>query len=80
MLNDVLKIVESEIEVIRLDFLGVPLEHSTLDLLTDRIKVRVHEELLPPIMSPEHSAQESTRCYECSLEPEGRCDKHRVSP
>jgi hypothetical protein len=76
MINDVIKIVESEIEVIRLDYLGVPLEHSTLDLLADRIKLRLKEDL-PPLMSPEHAAQESTRCYECSLEPEGRCDKHR---
>ena len=44
MLNDVLKIVESEVEVIRLDYLGVPLEHSTLDLLMDRIRLRVQEE------------------------------------
>jgi hypothetical protein len=79
MTNDVLKIVESEIEVIRLDYIEIPLAHSTLDLLVDRIKLRFREEL-PPLMSPEHAAQESTRCYECSLEPEGRCDKHRVRP
>ena len=64
MLQDILKIVESEIEVIRLDYLGAPLDHSTLDLLVDRIRVRATEECLPPLMSPEHSAQESTRCYE----------------
>ncbi len=44
MLQDILKIVESEIEVIRLDYLGVSLEHSTLDLLLDRIKLRAQEE------------------------------------
>lgn len=44
MPQDMLKIVESEIEVIRLDYLGVPLEHSTLDLLVDRIRLRVSEE------------------------------------
>ncbi len=44
MSQDMLKIVEAEIEVIRLDYLGAPLEHSTLDLLVDRIRLRVKEE------------------------------------
>ncbi len=76
MLQDVIKIVESEIEVIRLDHLGDPLDHSTLDLLVDRIRLRVTEECLPPLMNSEHSLQESARCYGCSLSDE-RCIKHR---
>ncbi len=76
MLQEVLKIVESEIEVIRQEFLGVSLDHRILDLLVYRIQARVKEECLPPLMSPEHSAQESTRCSECSLSEE-RCVKHR---
>ena len=76
MLQDILKIVESEIEVIRQEFLGVSLDHRILDLLVYRIQDRVKEECLPPLMSPEQSAQESTRCHECSLSEE-RCIKHR---
>ena len=76
MLQDILKIVDQEVELVRLDHIGIPLDHSTLDLLMDRIRLRVKEECLPPVMSPEYSAQESTRCYECSLS-EDRCVKHR---
>ena len=44
MLADAIKIVEQEVELIRLDYIGAPLEHSTLDLLVDRIKLRITEE------------------------------------
>ncbi|KKL46092.1 hypothetical protein LCGC14_2349080 [marine sediment metagenome] len=54
MLQDVLKIVESEIEVIRLDHLGDPLDHSTLDLLVDRIRLRVKEEKACRLCSSKH--------------------------
>ena len=78
MLQDALKIMEQEVELIRLDYIETPLAHETLDLLMDRVRLRIKEECLPPLMSPEHADQESARCFECNhSNQQFRCVKHR---